>query len=115
MSTASELTHLFRALKAPAAARALPKLADRARTEEWSYERFAQALLSTEHASREAHGGEGRIKAARFPARKTLEEFDFAFQASLRRDTVLHLAQLDFLAGKENIVLLGPPGTGKLT
>ena len=39
MSSAAELTHLFRALKAPAAARALPKLADRARAEEWSYER----------------------------------------------------------------------------
>ena len=42
----SELTHLFRAMKAPAAARALPNLAERARQEEWSYERFAEALLS---------------------------------------------------------------------
>ena len=109
----SELAHLFRALKAPAAARALPKLADRARAEEWSYEQFAATLLKTEIDSRDSHGGQARIKAARFPARKTIEEFDFAFQASLRRDTVLHLAQLDFLAGKENIVLLGPPGTGK--
>jgi len=38
---ATELTHLFRQLKAPAAARALPKLADRARAEDWSYEQFA--------------------------------------------------------------------------
>jgi DNA replication protein DnaC len=113
MSTTSELTHLFRALKAPAAARALPKLADRARQEEWSYERFAQALLSTEHASREAHGGEGRITAARFPARKTLEEFDFTFQRSVKKTLIQHLGQLDFLAGRENVVLLGPPGTGK--
>ena len=109
----SELAHLFRALKAPAAARALPKLADRAREEQWSYEQFAATLLKTEIDSRDSHGGQARIKAARFPARKTIEEFDFAFQASLRRDSVLHLAQLDFLAGKENIVLLGPPGTGK--
>jgi DNA replication protein DnaC len=109
----TELAHLFRALKAPAAARALPKLADRARADEWSFEQFAAALLKTEVDSRESHGGQGRIKAARFPARKTLEEFDFAFQASLRRETVLHLGQLDFLAGRENIVLLGPPGTGK--
>ena len=109
----TELAHLFRALKAPAAARALPKLADRARDEQWSYEQFAAALLKTETDSRDAHGGQARIKAARFPARKTLEEFDFAFQASLKRETVLHLGQLDFLAGKENIVLLGPPGTGK--
>ena len=110
---ATELAHLFRALKAPAAARALPKLADRARAEDWSFEQFAAALLKTETDSRDAHGGQSRIKAAKFPARKTLEEFDFAFQASLRRETVLHLGQLDFLPGRENIVLLGPPGTGK--
>jgi DNA replication protein DnaC len=109
----SELVHLFGQLKAPAAARALPKLADRAREEGWSYERLVAALLKTETDSRDAHGGQARIKAARFPARKTLEEFDFAFQTSLRRETVLHLGQLDFLAGRENIVLLGPPGTGK--
>ena len=60
-----------------------------------------------------ATAARARIKAARFPARKTLEEFDFAFQASLKREPVLHLGQLDFLAGKENVVLLGPPGTGK--
>jgi DNA replication protein DnaC len=113
MTKTAELSFLFRALKAPAAARALPKLAERARQEEWSYERFAEALLATEVASRDAHGGEARIKQARFPARKTLEEFDFAFQSSIRRDQVLHLGQLDFLAGKENVVLLGPPGTGK--
>jgi DNA replication protein DnaC len=81
VSTASELAHLFRALKAPAAARALPKLAERAREQEWSYEGFAEALLATEQASREAHGGEARIRSARFPARKTLEEFDFSFPA----------------------------------
>ena len=109
----SELAHLFRQLKAPAAARALPKLADRAREEEWSYEKFAATLLKTETDSRDSHGGQARIKAARFPARKTLEEFDFAFQASIPRNAVLHLGQLDFLAGNENVVLLGPPGTGK--
>ena len=109
----TELAHLFRALKAPAAARALPKLADRARAEQWSYEQFAAVLLKTETDSRDSRGGQARIKAARFPARKTLEEFDFAFQSSLRRDAVLHLGQLDFLAGRENVVLLGPPGTGK--
>ena len=113
MSRSSELTHLFRELKAPAAARALPKLTDRARAEEWSYERFAEALLSTEVSAREAHGGESRIKAARFPQRKTLEEFDFTFQRSVKKTVIEHLGQLDFLHAKENVVLLGPPGTGK--
>jgi DNA replication protein DnaC len=109
----SELSHIFRALKAPAAARALPKLAERAREESWSYERFLEAVLSTEVASRDSHGGESRIKAARFPARKTLEEFDFTFQRSVRKQVIEHLGQLDFLHARENVVLLGPPGTGK--
>jgi hypothetical protein len=64
--TASELAHLFRAVKAPAAARALPAVADRAREEGWSYERFAEALLGSEVSACESHGGEGTIKAARF-------------------------------------------------
>jgi DNA replication protein DnaC len=113
MTQTAELTHLFRSLKAPAAARALPKLAERARAEEWSYERFAEALLASETSSREAHGGDARIRSARFPSRKTLEEFDWTFQHSVKKEVVLHLAQLDFLLGKENVVLLGPPGTGK--
>ena len=100
-------------MKAPAAAKALPKLAERARQEEWSYERFAEALLSTETNARDAHGGEARIRAARFPARKTLEEFDFTFQRSIKKQVIEHLGQLDFLHARENVVLLGPPGTGK--
>jgi DNA replication protein DnaC len=113
MSVSAELTHLFRAMKAPAAARALPKLVERARQEEWSHERFLEALLATEQASRDAHGGDARIKAARFPARKTLEEFDFSFQRSIKKTLIVHLGQLDFLHTRENVVLLGPPGTGK--
>ena len=113
MSAAAELTHLFRALKAPAAARALPKLAERAREEQWSYERFAEALLSTEVSSRESSGGRLRIRAARFPAHKTLEEFDFTFQRSVKKQVIEHLGQLDFLHAKQNVILLGPPGTGK--
>jgi DNA replication protein DnaC len=69
--------------------------------------------LEREVAVRQDHGGEGRIKAARFPARKTLEDFDFSFQRSLKRETVAHLGTLDFVTGRENVVFMGPPGTGK--
>jgi DNA replication protein DnaC len=113
VSVEAELAHLFRALKAPAAARALPRLAERARAEEWSYEQFAEALLASEVNARDAHGGEARIRQARFPARKTLEEFDFTFQQSVKRTVIEHLGQLDFLHAKDSIVALGPPGTGK--
>lgn len=68
----SELAHLFRALKAPAAARALPKLADRAREEQWSYEQFAATLLKTETDSRDSHGGQARSRTTfSRPARKS--------------------------------------------
>lgn len=113
MTTNAELIHVFRQMKAPAAANAMHRLADRARSEEWSYERFTCALLETEVAARDAHGSDGRIRRAKFPAKKTLEEFDFTFQRSVKKQVIEHLGQLDFLLGKENLIALGPPGTGK--
>lgn len=109
----AELAYLTRALKAPTLREAVARLAERARAEGWSHEEFLAACLQREVAARESHGGEGRIRAARFPARKSLEEFDFDHQRSLKRDVIAHLGTLDFIAGKGNVVFLGPPGTGK--
>jgi DNA replication protein DnaC len=63
------------------------RLAERARSEGWSHEEYLVACLQREVAARDAHGGEGRIKTARFPARKSLEEFDFDHARGLKRDT----------------------------
>lgn len=108
-----EIAFLTRALKAPTLREAVPRLADRARTEGWSHEEFLAACLQREVAARESHGGEGRIRVARFPARKSLEEFDFDHARGLKRDVLAHLGTLDFVAARENVVFLGPPGTGK--
>ena len=108
-----EVVFLTRALKAPSLREAVPRLADRAREEGWSHEEFLAACLQREVSARESHGGEGRIKAARFPARKSLEEFDFDYARGLKRDLIAHLGTLDFVAAKQNVVFLGPPGTGK--
>jgi DNA replication protein DnaC len=109
----AELAYLTRALKAPSLAAAVDRLGQRARDESWTHEEFLVACLQREVAARESHGGEARIRTARFPARKALEEFDFDYQRSLKRDTIAHLGTLDFVAAKENVVFLGPPGTGK--
>ncbi len=109
----NDLTYLIRQMKAPRIAEALPKLAEQARREEWAYEDFLTALLEREVLARQAHGGEARIRAARFPARKTVDDFDFTYQTSVRRQVVLHLATLSFIEAKENVIFLGPPGTGK--
>jgi DNA replication protein DnaC len=110
---AAELAYLTRALKAPTLRESVDRLAQRARAESWSHEEFLVACLQREVSARESHGGEGRIRAARFPARKSLEEFDFDYSRGLKRDVIAHLGTLDFVAGKENVVFLGPPGTGK--
>jgi DNA replication protein DnaC len=109
----SEVTFLTRALKAPALRESVPRLAERARAESWSHEEFLVACLQREVAAREAHGGEGRIRAARFPARKSLEEFDFDHARGLKREVIAHLGTLDFVTAKDNVIFLGPPGTGK--
>src|SRR6187397_2295669 len=110
---AGEVAFLTRALKAPTLREAVPRLADRARAESWSHEEFLVACLQREVSARDSHGGEGRIRAARFPARKSLEEFDFDHTRTLKRDTITHLGTLDFVTAKDNVVFLGPPGTGK--
>jgi DNA replication protein DnaC len=110
---AAEVAFLTRALKAPTLRESVPRLAERARTENWTHEEFLIACLQREVSARDAHGGEGRIRAARFPARKSVEEFDFDHARGLKRDVIAHLGTLDFVTAKENVVFLGPPGTGK--
>lgn len=109
----SEVAYLARALKMPRIPKAAKLFAERARAEGWDYEAFLAAVLSEETNQREVRGSDARIKAARFPQIKTLDDFDFTFQRSVKRQTVAHLAQLDFLAEAHNVVFLGPPGTGK--
>jgi DNA replication protein DnaC len=111
--TASDLAFLTRAMKAPTLLDAAERLAERARTESWSHTEYLVACLQREVAARESHGGEGRIRAARFPAIKTLEELDVTLLRGLTRQQLAHLGTLDFITGKENAVFLGPPGTGK--
>ena len=109
----AEVAFLTRALKAPTLRDSVARLAQRARAESWSHEEFLVACLQREVSARESHGGEGRIRAARFPARKSLEEFDFDHARGLKRDTIAHLGTLDFVTARDNAVFLGPPGTGK--
>jgi DNA replication protein DnaC len=112
---ASELVFLTRALKAPTLRESAARLAERARAESWSHEEYLAACLQREVAARDAHGGEGRIRAARFPARKSLEEFDFDHARGLKRDQLAHLGTLDFVAAKENVIFSARPAPAKPT
>ena len=99
----TELAHLFRQLKAPAAAQALPKLADRARQEEWSYEQFAAVLLKTEGAEQSYNINTDRMNALplNFGARgsgsvRTQERQRFAGDASVYGNAELRVPVAKF-------------------
>ncbi|VAZ79895.1 hypothetical protein LAUMK4_04813 [Mycobacterium persicum] len=69
----AEIAYLTRALKAPTLRESVTRLAERARAENWSHEEHLAACLQREVSARESLGGEGRIRAALLPARKSLE------------------------------------------
>ena len=53
------------------------------------------------------------MRSSRLPAVKTLAQFDFAFQPSIKREQIESLHELGFLDRRENVIFLGPPGVGK--
>jgi DNA replication protein DnaC len=110
---AGEVVFLSRELKTPVIASTFAALGEQAREQGWSHEEYLAAVLGRQVASRAANGTKMRISAARFPAIKTLEDFTFEHLPTAPRDVIAHLATTTFVARKENVVLLGPPGTGK--
>jgi len=107
-----QLTYLAGALKAPRILDVASRLADQARDAGWTFEDYLAAVLEREVSARNASGAEIRMRAAGFGARKTLEDFDFDAQPTVRNQ-VAALASGGFLTEARNVVLLGPPGTGK--
>ncbi len=77
------------------------------------YTEFLRDLLAAEVAAVEERRLQGRLRFAKLPARKTLEQFDFAAQPSLDRRLVEDLATLRFIDDRANVLLIGPPGVGK--
>ncbi|HPU35548.1 MAG TPA: IS21-like element helper ATPase IstB [Bacillota bacterium] len=78
-----------------------------------SYTEYLSLLFEEELKRKNEGTVKTKINKARFPFIKTLEEFDFSFQPSIREKEIIALGSLDFVEKKENIVFLGPPGVGK--
>lgn len=102
----------LRRLRLGAMRRLAPELLVTAKTQRWTPEDFLRTLVETEIASRDASNARGRLKAASFPVRKTLAEFNVA-SSSVVAATFDYLASLEWIAAKENLCLVGPAGTGK--
>lgn len=107
-----QITYLASALKAPRITDAAVRLAEQARDAGWTHEDYLAAVLEREVSARNASGARLRIRAAGFAAIKTLDDFDFDAQPGIRQP-VAALASGAFLHEARNVVLLGPPGTGK--
>jgi DNA replication protein DnaC len=106
------VTFLAAQLKAPRISECASRLGDQARSGQWDYEEYLVAVLEREVSARASSGAELRIRAAGLPARKTLEDFEFDAQPTTRHE-IGALSSGTYLAEARNVVMLGPPGTGK--
>lgn len=100
-------------LRLPSVAQHYRKMASQAAQSNLTHEQFLLALLEQQVQSQEENTRKARIKQARFPMPKTLEQFNFSALPSLNKPLILKLAQGEYLSKFENIVLAGNSGTGK--
>lgn len=107
------LKHHLKALRLPTVLAECEKVAGRCAAENADHLSFLLQLCELELIERERKAAERRLKAARFPAAKTLDGFDFTARPSLNKPLVLDLVRGDYLSRRENILLVGPSGTGK--
>ena len=108
-----ELTTLLERMKMEHLLAQLDTVCEQAAGRDLDFKGFLAQALETELSGRFRRGVEARLKLARFPWIKTLDQFDFDFQPSLDRKVVRELAGLSFVERAHNVVVLGPPGVGK--
>lgn len=108
-----ELVNLLDKLKMDHLESQLDAVCEQAAQRGEDYKTFLTKALTTEWQGRYQRGIEARLRQARLPWVKTLDQFDFDFQPSIDRKQVRELAGLSFVERAHNVILLGPPGVGK--
>ena len=103
----------LKTLKLPTFLREYDKLASQCAAEGLDHVQFLARLVELELIDRERRMIERRIKAAKFPATKSLDSFDFKAIPKLNKMQVLELARCNWIDRRENVIALGPSGTGK--
>jgi DNA replication protein DnaC len=107
------LNHRLKSLRLPTVLREYGKLATQTAAEGLDHVQFLARLIELEMIDRERRMIERRIKAAKFPAVKSLDSFDFKAIPALNKMQVLELARCEWVERRENVIALGPSGTGK--
>jgi DNA replication protein DnaC len=107
------LKHHLKQLRLPTMFAECEKIAARAAKDNLDHLAFLLQLCELELIDRERRAAERRLKAAKFPTHKTLETFDFKARPSVNKPLLLSLIKGDYLDNRENILMVGPSGTGK--
>ncbi len=107
------LSHYLKTLKLPTFQREYQKLARLCAAEGVDHVGYLTRLSEREMIERDRRKVERRIKAARFPVVKSLDSFDFSAIPKLNKMQVLELARCEWIERRENVIALGPSGTGK--
>jgi DNA replication protein DnaC len=107
------LEQTLRRLHLPAVRQRYQELAAQAVAENWSYPEYLEQLAQAEVERRQERRIEVATRRAGFPFLKTLEEFDFTFQQSLKRQALGPYLGPELVSGGRNLILWGPPGLGK--
>jgi DNA replication protein DnaC len=107
------LGHHLKALRLPSMLRESPKIAARCAKDNVDHLGFLLELTELELLERERNAAVRRLKAAKFPSSKTLEDFDFKAQPSINQPLVTELMRCAYIDQRENLLLVGNPGTGK--
>lgn len=107
------LKHHLEKLRLPTVRREWEAVAASCATEGSDYGGFLLRLTERELIEREQRAAQRRIKSARFPVIKTLENFEFQTQPSINETLVKELASCEYLAARENVLMIGNSGTGK--
>ena len=108
-----KLRDQLRALKLTRIEPILDSVAQSCAREKVGYLDFLERLLDLELHERRERKVQMLERFAGFPYRKSLEQFDFEFQPTVDRRLVRDLSKLRFLEHGENVLIVGPPGTGK--
>jgi DNA replication protein DnaC len=107
------LQHHLKKLRLPTFQSEHAKLARQCATEGKDHVQYLLRLCELELIERERRMVERRIKAAKFPATKSLDSFDFKAIPSLNKTLTMELARCAFVDRRENVIALRPSGTGK--
>ena len=100
-------------LRLDAAAGCFATLAEQARTEDWTHIEFLARLVAAQATADRDRRLAARMRYARFPFQRRIDDFDFDFQPSVDRKLVEDLASLRFIDEHRPVLFLGQPGCGK--